>query len=297
MGIISDIQQLIRGFLWCNGEYRRCKAKVSSDDICLLKRVGGLGLRSLEVFNLALMTNYIWNIVSNKESLWVRWIHTYKLRGRTLWDIRTKADMSWGWHKILQLRDLVKPFFWVLIGNGLKVSLWYDMWCPHCPLSRFLSPRDITREGYNLQAYVADLILNGAWNWPQAWLIKALNFGLIAALNLDASSQDIMRWLAGFEHVPPILEDIMMCFHPMAAKRMFKNVVAKLLFLASSYYIWLERNNRLFKNTRRSPEELRDLIMVTVRLKLVTFRFKNTSRVQSLLSLWKMPSNFRLYGC
>ncbi|GKE95588.1 hypothetical protein Tco_1580443 [Tanacetum coccineum] len=220
------------------------------------------------------------------------------------------------------------------------------MWCLHCILSRFLSPRDITREGYNLQAYVADLILNGAWNWPQAWLIKAPNFGLIATLNLDASSQDIMRWcdfngnmsefsvkcawealrprghedveastdlallrcslyrsqpdshehlffectfssqvwyfvsrLAGLEHVPPILEDIMICFHLMAAKRTFKNVVGKLLFAASSYYIWLERNNRLFKNTRRSPEELRDLIMVTVRLKLVTFRFKNTSRV------------------
>ncbi|GJY48291.1 hypothetical protein Tco_0438247 [Tanacetum coccineum] len=138
-------------------------------------------------------------------------------------------------------------------------------------------------------------------------MIKAPNFGLIAAPNLEASSQDIMRWcdfndnmsefsvkcawealrprghevvwyhivwfshciprhashiwLAGLEHVPPILEDIIICFHPMAAKRTFKNVVGKLLFAASSYYIWLERNNRLFKNTRRSPEELRDLII------------------------------------
>ncbi|GJU26053.1 zinc finger, CCHC-type containing protein [Tanacetum coccineum] len=53
---------------------------------------------------------------------------------------------------------------------------------------------------------------------------------------------------------------------------------------------------RLFKDTRRPPEEIRDLIMVTVRLKLISFRFKNTPRVQRLLALWKMPSNFRLYG-
>ncbi|GJX08995.1 reverse transcriptase zinc-binding domain-containing protein [Tanacetum coccineum] len=106
-----------------------------------------------------------------------------------------------------------------------------------------------------------------------------------------------IRNLAGMEHVPPILEDIVMWFNPMANNRSFKNVVGKLLFAASSYYIWIERNNRLFKNSRRSPEEIRDLIMTTVRLKLVTFRFKNTSRVQSLLSLWKMPSNFRIYGC
>ncbi|GKB13765.1 hypothetical protein Tco_0847688 [Tanacetum coccineum] len=54
MGIISNIQQLIRGFLWYNGEYRRGKAKVAWDDICLPKHEGGLGLRSLEVFNLCL---------------------------------------------------------------------------------------------------------------------------------------------------------------------------------------------------------------------------------------------------
>ncbi|GKF48299.1 putative reverse transcriptase domain, reverse transcriptase zinc-binding domain protein, partial [Tanacetum coccineum] len=37
-GIISDIQQLIHGFLWCNGEVKRGRAKVAWDDICLPKR-------------------------------------------------------------------------------------------------------------------------------------------------------------------------------------------------------------------------------------------------------------------
>ncbi|GKD37958.1 hypothetical protein Tco_1258165, partial [Tanacetum coccineum] len=65
---------------------------------------------------------------------------------RTIWDIWPKADMSWGWHKILQLRGHV--------------------WC-------------------------------------------------------------LVRRLAGMEHVPPILEDIMMWFQPMAAKRTVKSVVAR----------------------------------------------------------------------
>ncbi|GJU06895.1 homeodomain-like protein [Tanacetum coccineum] len=400
MGIVFDIQQLIRGFLWCNGDYKRGKAKVAWDDIFLPKHEGGLGLRSLEVFNLALMGTHIWNIVSSKESLWVRWVHTYKLRGRTFWDVRSKADMSWGWRKLLQLHDLVRPFFWMHIGNGLKASLWHDMWSYQCPLSSYLSPRNITREGRTLQDCVADLIETGAWRWPEPWLIKAPNHALIAAPNIDISRHDSMRWcdlngnlsdfsvkcawevlrprgqqvmwyhitwfshciprhafhiwlvmrrclktqyklrpwdvdaqtdvsqlrcslcgsqqdshehlffecsysskvwnyirnLAGMEHVPPVLDDIAMWFIPMANKRSFKNVVGKMLFAAASYYIWMEGNNRLFKKNRRSPEEIRDLVMTTVRLKLVTFRFKNTSRVLSLLSLWKMPSNFRLYG-
>ncbi|GJW48656.1 hypothetical protein Tco_0080302 [Tanacetum coccineum] len=49
-------------------------------------------------------------------------------------------------------------------------------------------------------------------------------------------------------------------------------------------------------NVRRSPEEIRDLIMVTVRLKLVSFCFKNTTNVNRLLARWKLPRNFRLYG-
>ncbi|GJU48806.1 putative reverse transcriptase domain, reverse transcriptase zinc-binding domain protein [Tanacetum coccineum] len=45
--------QLIRGFLWCNGEYKRGKAKVAWEHICLPDYEGGLGIRSLEVFNIA----------------------------------------------------------------------------------------------------------------------------------------------------------------------------------------------------------------------------------------------------
>ncbi|GKD34184.1 RNA-directed DNA polymerase, eukaryota, reverse transcriptase zinc-binding domain protein [Tanacetum coccineum] len=69
-GIIYDIHQLIRMFLWCNGELKRGKAKVAWEDICLPKCAGDLGLRNLEVLNFALMTTHIWNIVSSKESLW-----------------------------------------------------------------------------------------------------------------------------------------------------------------------------------------------------------------------------------
>ncbi|GJV80959.1 hypothetical protein Tco_1516829 [Tanacetum coccineum] len=101
--------------------------------------------------------------------------------------------MSWSWRKILQLREVVKPFFWVRIGNGRSTSILYDMWCPQSPLSRFLTPRDIAREGFNIHSYVADLVVNGVWNWPLSWLAKAPNLGLIAAPNFD-NSYDYVHW-------------------------------------------------------------------------------------------------------
>nr|GEV62489.1 hypothetical protein [Tanacetum cinerariifolium] len=122
---------------------------------------------------------------------------------------------------------------------------------------------------YNLQSCVVDLLIDREWNWPHVWFLKAPNLGLIAAPILDVSRQDYVRWcdtngnmcefsmkcvwevlrprgnevwclvrrLAGMEHVPPILEDIMMWFQPMVVKRTVKSVVGKLLFAASSYYI------------------------------------------------------------
>nr|GEZ78180.1 hypothetical protein [Tanacetum cinerariifolium] len=102
--------------------------------------------------------------------------------------------------------------------------------------------------------------------------------------------------LAGMKSVPPRLEDIVDRLRPMAAKRTFKSIVGKLILAATTYFIWSERNNRLFKNVRRSLEELNDLIMVVVHLKLTTFRFKNKLEVMSMLAKWKLPNNFRIYG-
>ncbi|GJY43661.1 probable arabinose 5-phosphate isomerase [Tanacetum coccineum] len=105
-------------------------------------------------------------------------------------------DMSWGWRKILQLRDLVRPFFWMQIRNGLKASLWHDMWTYQCPLSCYISPRDITRERHSLQAYVAESdSKNGLGIGPNVWANQRLpNLGLIATPIFDISRHDSMRW-------------------------------------------------------------------------------------------------------
>nr|GEV20629.1 hypothetical protein [Tanacetum cinerariifolium] len=182
------------------------------------------------------------------------------------------------------------------------------IWCLQGPLIRFLTPRDIAREGFTLQSCVAGLIVNGTWNWPNTWLAKAPTLGTIVAPILYDHNDTVCwrdssgslsnfsvrsAWEAfrprGMESVPPILDEIIDWFPPMAAKRTVKSIFGKLLFAATAYYIWSERNMWLFRNSRRSPEELKDLIMVVVRLKISTFRFKNKLEVIRMLSAWKLP--------
>ncbi|GJV46442.1 putative RNA-directed DNA polymerase [Tanacetum coccineum] len=126
--IVHDLEQLMRGFLWCQWEMKKGKAKVAWDSVCIPKHEGGLGIRRIEDFNIALMDTHIWSIFTHRESLWVKWVHTYKLKGRSFWDVPCRGDASWGWHKLLQFRSTIRPFIWHKINNGKSTSVWFDRW-------------------------------------------------------------------------------------------------------------------------------------------------------------------------
>ncbi|GKB88673.1 homeodomain-like protein [Tanacetum coccineum] len=131
---------------------------------------------------------------------------------------------------------------------------------------------------------------------PLCNLIPDSHEHLFFACSFSSQVWRYVRSMADMDLLPPTLHQIVTHLAPMAKHRTARNVIGRLLLAASAYFIWIERNNRLFKNSRKTPEEIRDCIMVTVRLKLLTFRFKNKAMVSSLLAKWNMPSNFRIYG-
>ncbi|XP_071729121.1 uncharacterized protein [Rutidosis leptorrhynchoides] len=59
-------------------------------------------------------------------------------------------------------------------------------------------------------------------------------------------------------------------------------VVAKLCFVVAVYFIWQERNIRIFRKTHRSIDQLYDVIFLHVHLKLMSIKFKSSSNVDRL---------------
>nr|GEU44046.1 hypothetical protein [Tanacetum cinerariifolium] len=171
--VLLDIEQIMRGFLWCQGSMSRGKDKVTWEVVCLPKKEGGLGIRRLDHFNKALMVSHIWKLLSLKESLWVKWIHIYKLKNRSFWEIPYIGNMSWGWRKILQLRPLIRSFIWSSIGDGSKTSMW---------------------AGFNLASKVRDCIHGGVWCWSTDWLVKYPILNTISAPVINDGKQDILEW-------------------------------------------------------------------------------------------------------
>ncbi|XP_022007456.1 uncharacterized protein LOC110906660 [Helianthus annuus] len=66
------------------------------------------------------------------------------------------------------------------------------------------------------------------------------------------------------------------------------HVICKLLIAASSYYIWQERNNRLFKNNKRSVAQVVETIKSSVRLRLMGFRFRVALAKEKIFKIWKI---------
>ncbi|GJX68842.1 putative reverse transcriptase domain, reverse transcriptase zinc-binding domain protein [Tanacetum coccineum] len=252
--VLLDIEQIIRRFLWSHGSMKKGRAKVAWDVVCL-KDEGGLGVRRLDTFNKALMVSHMWNFLSSKESLWVKWVHVYKLKGRNFWELPIRGRLSWGWRKVLQLRPLIRDYIGFSISDGDKASLWFDNWSTLGPLADFISSHDRH----------------------------------VAGLNASSKVWDYMKSFAALPYSNEVFQQILLEVIPFSKRKSPKSVVAKLVLAASAYFIWQERNWRLYKKNKRTVQQVRECIYSTVRLKLLSCRFKKSKSGASLAQRWNLP--------
>ncbi|KAL0315518.1 UNVERIFIED_CONTAM: hypothetical protein Sradi_5430000 [Sesamum radiatum] len=87
MAVIEKIHRLCRAFLW-NSK----RAPVAWVDICHPKEEGGLGVRHIQSWNVALLARVLWNIHCKADTLWAKWVNEVYLRGASLWDWQPKKD-------------------------------------------------------------------------------------------------------------------------------------------------------------------------------------------------------------
>ncbi|GJS48870.1 RNA-directed DNA polymerase, eukaryota, reverse transcriptase zinc-binding domain protein [Tanacetum coccineum] len=403
VSICDSIDKLFKNFIWGKSESSSGIASVSWKDVCRPKNQGGLGLKSLRVMNCALMVKHLWYIASRKESLWVKWLNVYKLKGECLWDMKVRDSFSWNLKQILKLRDSVRKFIGYKIGNGIDCFVWYDRWHSNGPLCRLISNHIISSCGFDLNAKVADLICGNNWIWPIEWselfsevidvpvpvlssdsVDKALWFNkkneevqfsvkeawkvlridgpevmwhkhvwfsqciprhafiLWMALKGRLKTQDrISRWIGADNMVCPFcksckdshshlffqcgfaqgvwdrlklmsrLEDLSYVWAEIVSGisvRKANNtlwsiiqrlvfgalvfgalVFGALVFGAAVYFIWQERNFRLFRSVERPADKVYDIIVDTVRLRLLGLKIKRSHEVEKAAAIWKIP--------
>ena len=75
-----DIEKICRAFLW-SGDFQTCKhSQVAWNDVCKPKASGGLGIRDIQMWNIAFMGKHAWSIAAKEDNLWIKWVHSIYIK-------------------------------------------------------------------------------------------------------------------------------------------------------------------------------------------------------------------------
>ncbi|KAJ9536731.1 hypothetical protein OSB04_un000116 [Centaurea solstitialis] len=170
--IIHELEACFRDFLWSQGEQAKGRCKVAWHLLCKPKEAGGLGFRKLTTWNRALIAKQLWDIVANRNTLWVMWIKRNILRDSHFWTARKRSYWSWTFAKMMNLRTEIRRFVSVRIGNGLNTNAWEDKWCSCGPLSAFVPYRFIHAQSFQPNSNVRTIIETFQGAWPNDWLMR-----------------------------------------------------------------------------------------------------------------------------
>ncbi|GJY63501.1 pentatricopeptide repeat-containing protein [Tanacetum coccineum] len=291
--IIKDINRLLKSFLWNQSEKTTGKAKVAWSSICRPKDQGGLGLKNLQIWTNALLAKHVWNIEIKKDSLWVKWVHSVKLRGKSIWDIKSR------------------------IG----------------PLVQYLTHRDLYDERLNEELKVSDMIVNGMWSLPDEWYEKFPLITSLEVPDIEIKREDKIVWKTKFDKevdfsvfqstvsfcgLPYKIEDIKhLLFQCPFSKEVWckamdmtevkdkeyeweaiiqilikasqgnniNSVVRRLIFAAIVYNIWAEKNRRIFQDKKMSSV---DRIIDVAKSKISSLTVKDSYAIKMMERKWKI---------
>ncbi|KAF5176850.1 hypothetical protein FRX31_033562 [Thalictrum thalictroides] len=119
----------------------------------------------MEAVNHAANMRHLWNIISDKQTLWVQWGKLNLTRERNIWKIKTPPDCSWSWRSILKERNKATTIAIHCIGDGQRTKFWLDPWLGTGTLQdQFLEVHDSL---CNKNVRVASMITNGRWTFPK----------------------------------------------------------------------------------------------------------------------------------
>ena len=132
--VVDKLVRIQRRFLWGGGPDQNKIAWISWEAVCLPKKKGGLGIKDINNFNMALLGKWESNLRQHKGELWAKVLES-KYGG---W--RGLAEVDRVGHKSIWWRDLQKALTsshqgqliqkgmkWK-VGSGDQIKFWEDKW-------------------------------------------------------------------------------------------------------------------------------------------------------------------------
>ncbi|GLT68412.1 hypothetical protein SLA2020_406460, partial [Shorea laevis] len=210
--VIKLLSSIQRTFLWGGNGGDRKIAWVRWEKVCTSRKDGGLGVKDLDRFNMALLGKWRWRLVMEKEALWNRVVEAkYGIHGRRDWEGREVKINSSHWWKALWKLDKERGSYegWMYnglvktVGEGNDTLFWHEKWCGEVPFREKFNR--LFRLAEDKEAFVKNMgeWRNGEWTWKWSWsrellgrentLLQDLN-RLLHGSKLEQGQQDSWRW-------------------------------------------------------------------------------------------------------
>ena len=128
--VAARLESIRRNFLWESSEGSFKYPLVAWENVCLLVKMGGLGIRSVVSFNQALLGKWLWRYSHEVSHLWWRLISTKYGEGQGGWCTkvcrRTHGCGLWrsiygGWESFFKHLSFV-------VGEGTRIRFCHDRW-------------------------------------------------------------------------------------------------------------------------------------------------------------------------
>ncbi|GKC15340.1 RNA-directed DNA polymerase, eukaryota, reverse transcriptase zinc-binding domain protein [Tanacetum coccineum] len=257
--VVKDIDKVLKGFLWCKGELRRGKAKVSWTNICKPKSQGGLGLKPFRPWNEVLIMKNLWNIVSEKNSLWALQV--------PMIDNERDDDIKWkditGNLVNFSVKDVWEKRRQSMLKGRLqtqdRVAVWNsnnNMKCPLC------NKTNDSHTHLFFECEYSDMI----------W--KALS-GKMKVDNIPSN------WSAIIDH-----------YANSPCNNSIWSVVRRIALATVVYFVWKERNNRLFTRDSNKAEVVLKMIIESIRTQMMGLKVRRTNAVVKADDIWDVRMNY-----
>lgn len=127
MSLCKKIQSALMRFFWDSADKKKI-CWISWSKLTLPKLMGGLGIRDIQLFNIALLAKQAWRLVSAPDCLLSRVLIGKYCQKANFLEVSPISNASHGWRSVLMGKNILITHLGKAVGDGNSTRVWDSRW-------------------------------------------------------------------------------------------------------------------------------------------------------------------------